>query len=162
MYGKSEIKTFLDEKKITYIWKEHQAVYTIEEMLALGLEDEKNMAKNLFLRDQKGKKHILVVIKAEKAVNLKELGERLEMGKLSFASEERLWKYLGVKKGAVTPLGILNDESKSVEVVFDEDFDKNTNIGIHPNDNTASVFLKMTDLQTIIIEHGNSVKYMAL
>ncbi len=131
-------------------------------MLALGLEEENQVAKNLFLRDAKGKRHFLVVIKTEKTLNLKELGERLEIGKLSFASEERLQKYLGVEKGSVTPFGILNDESKSVEVIFDKDFDKNDSIGVHPNSNTASVFLKIEDLQNIVEEHGNRLIYFAL
>lgn len=131
-------------------------------MLALGLEEENQVAKNLFLRDAKGKRHFLVVIKTEKTLTLKELGERLEIGKLSFASEERLQKYLGVEKGSVTPFGILNDESKSVEVIFDKDFDKNDSIGVHPNSNTASVFLKIEDLQNIVEEHGNRLIYFAL
>ena len=162
MYGKYEVKTFLDQKKIEYIWKEHEPVYTIDEMLALGLEEENQVAKNLFLRDAKGKRHFLVVIKTEKTLTLKELGERLEIGKLAFASEERLQKYLGVEKGSVTPFGILNDESKSVEVIFDKDFDKNDSIGVHPNSNTASVFLKIEDLQNIVEEHGNRLIYFAL
>ena len=77
MFGKEEVKVFLKEKGIPFHWVEHKAVYTIEEMEELGLEKMEETAKNLFLRDQKGKCHFLVVIRADKQVNLKELGEKL-------------------------------------------------------------------------------------
>lgn len=157
MFGKQEIKQYLEEKNIPFEWVEHKAVFTIEEMEELGLESMEETAKNLFLRDQKGKRHFLIVIRADKQANLKELGEKLGIGKLSFASEERLEKYMGLKKGAVSPLGVLNDENCAVEVFFDEDFLKMEKIGVHPNDNTASVYLKTEDLLSVIREHGNSL-----
>ena len=161
MFGKQEVKAFLEDKNIPFEWVEHKAVYPIEEMEELGLEDMKDIAKNLFLRGQKGKRHFLIVIRADKQANLKELGEKLGIGKLSFASEERLEKYLGLKKGAVSPLGVLNDENCAVEVFFDEDFVGMEKIGVHPNDNTASVYLKTEDLLSIILEHGNSLEIVS-
>lgn len=160
MFGKQEIKAFLEEKKIPFTWVEHKAVYTIDEMEELGLESMDEIAKNLFLRDQKGKRHFLVVIKGEKQVNLKELGEKLGT-RLSFASEERLEKYMGLKKGSVTPLGVLNDENCAVEVFFDEDFCKLEKIGVHPNENTASVYLSPDDLLNIVREHGNALEIVS-
>lgn len=160
MFGKQGVKAFLEEKNIPFEWVEHKAVFTIEEMEELGLESMDEIAKNLFLRDQKGKRHFLVVVKGMKQVNLKELGEKLGT-KLSFASEERLEKYMGLKKGAVTPLGILNDENCAVEVYMDEDLCKLERIGVHPNDNTASVYLSPADLLNIIKEHGNSLEVLS-
>lgn len=161
MFGKQEIKVFLEEKKIPYEWVEHEAVYTIEDMEKLGLESMEEIAKNFFLRDQKGKRHFLVVIRADKQANLKDLGEKLGIGKLSFASEERLEKYMGLKKGAVSPLGILNDTACAVEVFFDKDFCSMKKIGVHPNENTASVYLSAEDLMNIIKEHGNSLEIIS-
>lgn len=161
MFGKREVKAFLEEKGIPFEWVEHKAVYTIDEMVELGLEDMEDIAKNLFLRDQKGKRHFLVVICANKQANLKELGEKFGVGRLSFASEERLEKYMKLKKGAVTPLGVLNDEGCAVEVFLDEDFLKMKKIGVHPNENTASVYLATEDLLRIMKEHGNSVEIVS-
>ena len=159
MFGKQEIKAFLEGKNIPFEWVEHKAVYTIEEMEELGLESMDEIAKNLFLRDQKGKRHFLIVVQGLKQVNLKELGEKLGT-KLSFASEERLEKHMGLKKGAVTPLGVLNDENCAVEVYMDEDLCKLERIGVHPNDNTASVYLSPDNLLNIIREHGNPVEIL--
>ena len=161
MFDKQGVKTFLEEKGIQYEWVEHKAVFTIEEMEELGLESMDEIAKNLFLRDQKGKRHFLVVIKADKQADLKKFGEVFGVGKLSFASEERLEKYLGLKKGSVSPLGILNDENCAVEVYFDEDFCKMEKIGVHPNENTASVYLSPEDLLNIIREHGNPLELVS-
>ena len=162
LYQKEDVRKFLDEKQISYEWFDHKAVFTIDEMLEIGLEKEEDIAKNLFLRDNKGKRHFLVVIREDKQADLKSLGEKIGAGRLSFASEERLMKYLGLTKGSVTPFGILNDTDCAVEVIFDEDFRNMDAIGVHPNDNTASVFLAFSDLVQIIEEHGNSVTFLSL
>ena len=64
---------------------------------------------------------------------------------------------LGLIPGAVTPLGILNDDECKVKVFIDEELAGGL-IGIHPNDNTATVWLQTMDLVKIIREHGNDVQ----
>ncbi|MPN42790.1 Prolyl-tRNA editing protein ProX [bioreactor metagenome] len=82
--------------------------------------------------------------------------------KLSFASEERLHTYLGLKKGAVTPLGILDDKDHVVEVVFDRDLVGKDRLGVHPCVNTATVWLSFTDLKMLIEENGNTIHTVTL
>ena len=66
---------------------------------------------------------------------------------------------MGLFPGAVTPFGVLNDAENKVQVFIDEDFLENPGImGIHPNDNTATVWIKTNDLINIIKEHGNKVE----
>ena len=105
----------LDELGIPYDLSEHPAVYTIAEMDALQMEREEEIAKNLFLRDKKGKRHFLVMLKKDKTADLALLAERIGCDRLSFASEERLGRYPGLVKGAVTPLGVVNDTEALVE-----------------------------------------------
>ena len=105
-------------------------------------------------------RYILVVLQKEKQVNLKELAKKINSRPLSFASEESLQKYLRLPKGSVTPLGILNDESRKVEVMIDTAFQSYHCIGVHPNDNTATIFLKLSDLENVIIDHGNKLEYL--
>ena len=99
MLGKQEIKAFLDGKKIAYEWAEHEAVYTIEDMVKLGLEDMQDVAKNLFLRDAKGKRHFLVVVREDKKVDLKRLGDAGEA--YIHATLERGFKTLDFYKGLI-------------------------------------------------------------
>ena len=111
----------LEELKITYKEVTHTPVYTIEEMDNLGnIFEGAKICKNLFVRDQKGKRHFLIVVPEEKRVPLAEVTTKIGSTKLSFASEERLMKYLNLTPGAVTPLAVINDEANEVEVVMDE------------------------------------------
>ncbi len=65
--------------------------------------------------------------------------------------------------GSVIPLGLLNDKKLKVIFYLDKDFlnDKQI-IGVHPNDNTATLWLKVEDLIDIIKEHGNQVNVVEL
>lgn len=141
---------------ITYTLVEHIPVYTIDEIAALHLPNSHTIAKNLFIRDDKKKHYYVVVIEQTKTVNLKELRKTLKTRPLSFASESDLWNYMKLTKGAVTPLGILNDDTRTVTVIIDSYF-KNGYITVHPNDNTASVCMASSDLISLLQNHGNAV-----
>ena len=157
-----EILQRLKELGIQYELIEHKAVFNMEEMDALGKDFFKGatICKNLFLRDQKGKRHFLVTMKEEKQANLAEIAKSCLATKLSFASEERLKKYLNLTPGAVTPLAIINDEQKAVEVILDKDLFKEEKIGVHPGVNTATVIISPADLEKYIKVNGNKLKMM--
>lgn len=157
-----EILQRLKELGIQYELIEHKAVFNMEEMDALGKDFFKGatICKNLFLRDQKGKRHFLVTMKEEKQANLAEIAKSCLATKLSFASEERLKKYLNLTPGAVTPLAIINDEQKAVEVILDKDLFKEEKIGVHPGVNTATVIISSADLEKYIKANGNKLKMM--
>lgn len=154
----------LKELNVDFKLIEHKAVYTIEEMDNLGKDffDGAKICKNLFVRDQKGKKHFLIVMPEEKRANLSEIAEKIGTTKLSFASEERLMKYLKLTPGAVTPLAVINDENSEVEVILDEDLKKENVLGVHPNVNTATVLLKPSDLEKYILSCNNKIKYISM
>ncbi len=152
----------LEELNIKYEIIYHKPVYTIEEIDEIGYDAGGLVAKNLFLRNDNGKKHYLVVIDKGKTADLKELRNALNSSRLSFASEERLYKYLKLSKGSVTPLGIINDEECSVVIVFDEDLKSKGKIGVHPNDNAVTVFLAFEDLIKVIEANGNKISYVKI
>lgn len=157
-----EILNYLKSLEINFDIEHHDAVYTIEEMENLNSEKLKNICicKNLFLRDQKGKKHFLYILSENKRANLSELSEKLESGKLSFASEERLKKYLNVEKGAVTPLAILFDKEDAVRVCIDKDLLDNPILGVHPGINTSTVLISKEDLIKYIESTGHNIMYI--
>ena len=157
IYGKQEIYGLLEAKGFAFEKLEHEAVYTMEDMDKAGVTSKGTVCKNLFLQDAKGKNHFLVTVPEEKRVDLKALAERVGSTKLSFASADRLAKYLGVEQGCVSPFGVLNDESRSVIVVFDQELQFNNAVGIHPNDNTATVWLNFESLRQVIEAHGNEI-----
>jgi len=157
--NKQEVIAMLDNSGIEYEITEHIPVYTIEEMMNIGLPYPEKVAKNLFVRDDKKRNYYLITVKEEKRVNLKEFQEKIGSRKLSFASENDLNAILGLSAGSVTPFGVLNDTELKVQVYFDSDF-KGEKIGIHPNENTATVWINTDDIKKIVEQHGNDFKFI--
>lgn len=156
MFDKKGTYALLDKYHFTYEAYEHPAVYTIEELDMLNIPHKEQIVKNLFLRDDKKKNYYLVTVPGHKIVNLKSLSERIHSRKLSFASKEKLQEFLMLEKGHVTPIGVLNNLQKNVIVVFDNSL-RGQQIGIHPMENTATVFLALEDVMKLIEDHGNAV-----
>lgn len=156
--NKQEVYDFLTSRGIEYEVTEHGAVFNMEEMSHVELLHPEADAKNLFVRDDKKRNYYLITVRGDKRVDLKKFREEHSTRQLSFASENDLMSLLGLIPGAVTPLGILNDSEKKVKLFLDEELLKCGLIGVHPNDNTATVWLKTTDLIDIIKEHGNEVE----
>ena len=151
-----ETYEFLNKSGINYEITEHKAVFNMEELGEVKLPYPEFDAKNLFVRDDKKQNYYLITVKGDKRVNLKEFRKKYGLRNLSFASAEELMKIMGLTPGSVTPLGLLNDEEHIVKFYLDSEFN-GTLIGVHPNDNTATVWLKSEDLIKIIKEHGNEV-----
>ena len=146
MRGDKNIYDQLSSLEIEFDYYEHEAIPTIELALVHKKEIEATHCKNLFLRNHKGKKHYFVVIEQSKAVNIRQLEQLLKQGKLSFASEKRLDKYLGVKPGAVSPLGLIYDKEQNSKVFIDQELQLAEKLSFHPNVSDASLVLKTTDL----------------
>ena len=159
--NKQELYAFLDEQKIEYSVIEHAPVYTVEEAEKLCLPHPEAGAKNLFLRDDKKRNYYLLTVRDALAVDLKQFQEEIGSRRLSFASEEDLMRFLALKKGAVTPFGVLNDIECAVQVYIDAYFE-NKQISVHPNENNATVYLAANDLVELLREHGNRVEYIGL
>lgn len=149
----------LDGAGVKYRLEEHAHADTIDDVVALGLEDGDRIAKNLFVRDAKKINYYVLTVRQDKHVSLKEAQEKMGAGKLTFASEEELEALLGLSKGSVTPLGYMNDAAKKVKFVIDRDF-KDGVIGVHPCDNTATVWLDTDVLISLIRAHGNFVYFL--
>ncbi|SKC84738.1 prolyl-tRNA synthetase associated domain-containing protein [Maledivibacter halophilus] len=147
---------------ISYTKYEHDPVYTIEEANNLDVNIIGKHCKNLFIRNRKGNKHYLVIVIDSKRVNLKLLSSEIESTSLSLASEKRLFKYLGLKPGAVSPFGLINDTTKHVEVLIDEDLIGSDIIGFHPNVNTATITISYDDFRKFIDWCGNKVSHVQI
>lgn len=157
--SKEEVYLKLKELNIEYLKIDHIPIYTIDEANNLDIENKEYIAKNLFLMDDKKRNYYLLVVKSNKKIDLNDLKNKINSRRLSFASSEDLEKYLKLKKGSVTPLGVLNDVERKVKVIIDEDILKEEIVGVHPNDNNATVFMKTKDLIRIIELNGNLVEY---
>lgn len=155
--NKKEIYDFIKRRKIWYEITEHEAVFCMNDLKNIELPYPEGDAKNLFVRDDKKRNYYLITVKGDKRINLSLFREENNTRPLSFASSSDLEKYLMLVPGSVTPLGLLNDNEKLVKFYLDSDFHDDDIIGMHPNDNTATLWLKVKDLKDIIKEHGNEV-----
>lgn len=150
----------LESLKIEYVRYEHKAVYTVEEADKLKINIKGKLCKNLFLKNSKGDTHYLFVLEETKRADLKLLSKQIGSSRLSFASEERLAKYLDLKKGAVTPFGIINDKESSVIILIDKDLVGDHLVNFHPNVNTATIGILYEDFEKFIKWHGNKFIYV--
>lgn len=160
MVGRDTVLQQLNAWNIEYEIEDHPAVYTIEDMEVLGITLRGEIPKNLFLRDASGKRHFLLTLQKDKTADLKAIREKLGTSALSFASEERLMRCLKLTKGAVSPLGILNDTEGRVEFVLDKDLKDRERLGIHPNDNTATLWLSFESLKEVMKKAGCTVRFL--
>ena len=155
---KQGVYDFLNSKNINFEPIEHGAVWTMDELQDVEIPHKEADAKNLFIRDDKKNNYYLITVRGNKRLDLKAFRKMYETRPLKFCGEDELKAKLDLYAGAVSPFGILNNEEGDVQFFMDEDFLKDDGlIGVHPNDNTATVFVKATDLKEILEEHGNSV-----
>ncbi len=157
--NKQEVYDFIKSKNIWHEITEHEAVFNMDELSKIEVPYNDCDAKNLFVRDDKKENYYLITVKGNKRVDLKEFRKRYDVRPISFASAEDLMKYLNLIPGSVSPLGLLNDKERKVKFYLDDSFFKDAKIiGIHPNDNTATIWLKVDDLINIIKEHGSKIE----
>ena len=141
--NKKQIYEYIKNKRIWYEITEHKAVYSMSEISEVEIPYPESDAKNLFVRDDKKENYYLITVRGNKRVNLKEFRKENNTRPLSFASEKELKEIIQILPGSVSPLGILNDTENKVKVFIDKEFvEKTYIIGIHPNDNTATIWLK--------------------
>jgi len=147
---------------IRYELFEHPPVNTGDEAAVHWQSIPGAAVKNLFLRNKKGDRHYLAILGIEKQADLRQLVKVIGDDRLSFASPERLQKYLGVTPGSVSPLGLVHDTTKAVRVILDSDLRTAERLIFHPNDNTASLTISGSDFQRFLADRGNSVRWVKL
>lgn len=150
-----ELLRFLAEHGIAYQRYEHRPVFTCEEARRYVPPVPAAETKNIFLRDRKGRRHFLVVVGYDKAVDLKALAPLLQADKLSLGSPERLRNLLGVEPGSVTILGLMLDQERAVEVVFDSPIAQAAALRCHPMVNTATLAMSRSELDRFLAATGH-------
>ncbi len=162
MNGQKELYALFDELNIDFQYIEHPPVPTVEEAMKYWKGMDAVKCKNLFFRNHKGNRHYLVLLEHKQLLKIKDLEQILKQGKISFASEKRLAKYLGLTPGSVTPFGLINDSENHVHVFIDENLKDCGNISFHPNINTASIVVTFEDFIKFMDWSGNSYEFIKL
>ena len=161
-FRRQRVFAFLAAHDIEYSVYEHPEAPTIEIARQYWHADGSKHCKNLCFRHHKGNRHYLVVFDSEQSMAIHDLEHRLRQGKLSFASEQRMERWLGLRPGSVSPFGLVNDEENHVHLFLDANLLKYPSLSFHPNDNTATVVISQEMFQKYLEAVGNSYEYIEL
>jgi len=153
-----DLYQFLARHKIEYERYDHPAVYTVDDVKRLVPQLPAAETKNLFLRDHQGKRHFLVVVPADKRVDIRSLNAVIGSSRLSFGSAERLKNFLGVDPGSVSIFGLVNDPDHKVELIVDESLWKAEAFQFHPLVNTSTLVVASDSLKRFLALTGHDAK----
>ncbi|MFZ4546792.1 MAG: prolyl-tRNA synthetase associated domain-containing protein [Bacteroidales bacterium] len=162
MNGDPKLFEILSQQGIDFEYYEHPPAPTIQEAMKYWKDLEATHCKNLFFRNHKGNQHYLVILEHTQQMGIHGLEKQLKQGKLSFASDQRMMKYLGVTPGSVTPFGLINDAEHHVHVFIDQNLTKSKSISFHPCINTASIIVKWEGFLKFLEFTQNKIEYIQL
>ena len=175
-----KVLDYLKEHNIPFSCYEHPEGKTIEEAKRWWRNDGSVHCKNIFMRNHKGNQHYLICFHCDHDLDIHDLEARLKAalqaqgknspGKLSFASPERMIKYLGLEPGSVSPFGLINDTEHHVHLFLDAGLldDKNypqpqhKTLSFHPNDCRGTVVIALEDFERYLKELGNTYEFIRL
>jgi Ala-tRNA(Pro) deacylase len=157
-----DLYRFLADHHVEYERYDHPAVYTVADVKRLVPPLPAARTKNLFLRDHKGRRHFLVIVPADKRVNIKVLNTAIGSSRLSFGSANRLQKFLGVDPGSVTIFALVNDRDHKVEVIIDESLWEQKAFQFHPLVNTSTLVVSNDHLKRFLTLTGHDVKILVV
>ncbi|MGD0753626.1 MAG: prolyl-tRNA synthetase associated domain-containing protein [Bacteroidales bacterium] len=162
MRGQKELYLLFEKLNIQFEYHEHPPLATIEDAKVHWKNYNSGRCKNIFFRNHKGDKHYLVILEHLRQLNIRDLEKRLKQGKLTFASDLRLKKYLGIEPGSVSPFGLINDSQKNVHLFIDEKLNEFDRLTFHPNINTASLVISKDDFLKFLEYTGNTFEFIRL
>lgn len=172
MTREDTVLDFLRRHDIPFSSYNHPEGKTIEEAKKWWKDDGSVHCKNIFLRNHKGNQHYLVSFHCDHDLSIHELEQRLKArlqaagkpacGKLSFASAERMMKYLGVEPGSVSPFGLINDAEHHVLFFIDDNLLNAETLSFHPNDCRGTVVISRCDFERYLEIVGNGYEWMSL
>jgi Ala-tRNA(Pro) deacylase len=141
---------------------DHPPLFTVEDSRTLRGEIPGGHTKNLFVKDKKGRLFLLV-LGEETVIDLKRVHEKIgAQGRVSFGSADLLEEVWGVRPGAVTPFGAINDKAGKVCVVLDEVMMRHERLNFHPLVNTRTTGLASADLINFLRATGHEPLVVAL
>jgi len=174
------VLNYLKEHNIPFTCYNHPEGKTIEEAKRWWRDDGSVHCKNIFMRNHKGNQHYLICFHCDHDLDIHDLEARLKQalqaqgkpscGKLSFASPERMMKYLGLEPGSVSPFGLINDKEHHVHLFLDAallddssyaDPGRKT-LSFHPNDCRGTVVIALQDFERYLSQLGNTYEYIRL
>lgn len=145
MNAREQILHHLDQLGVDYRLDEHAPAYTMADCAEVDARLGCLAPKNLFLAPRNQSAFYLCVVRPDAPFRTADVSRQIGSSRLSFGPEERLWEYLNVRPGAISPLGLIFDPEKRVQLLMDEALLDEPRLAFHPNDNAATLVLSGVD-----------------
>ena len=165
-----KVLRYLEEHAIPFTTYNHPEGKTIEEAKRWWHDDGSVHCKNIFMRNHKGNQHYLICFPCDDDLAIHDIEHWLKdilvsqgkkaPGKLSFASPERMMRYLGLEPGSVSPFGLINDTEHHVILFLDSRLKDASSLSFHPNDCRGTVVISQEAFQQYLAYVGNTVEYI--
>ena len=157
-----QLKHLLNTIEVDYVEYQHPPLFTCEDADRFFVQRDGLRLKNLFLRDNYGRRHFLLLTRHDKTVDLKQLSRNLQISRIGFASNERLDKYLKVKSGSVSLLALVNDTDNAVEFWVDEEVWQHELFLAHPLVNTQTLALNKDAVKRFVEHTGHTITQVSV
>ena len=144
--GQDELYALFETHEIAYTHNTHPALHTVEESKQLRGNLPGAHVKNMFLKDKKGQFWLVTCLEHRK-IRIRDLEKQIGAAKASFGKPEALWEMLGIRPGAVSPFGLINDPDHQLRVVLDQQMLEIDPINAHPLHNEATTTLSLADFR---------------
>ncbi|MEM7213235.1 MAG: prolyl-tRNA synthetase associated domain-containing protein [Pseudomonadota bacterium] len=144
--GQAELYALFDEHGIAFTHNDHPPLHTVEESRELRGDLPGAHVKNMFLKDKKAQLWLVTCMEYRK-IRIRDLEKQIGAAKASFGKPELLWEHLGIRPGAVSPFGLINDPEHSVRVVLDQQMLESDPINAHPLHNEATTTVSRDDFR---------------
>jgi Ala-tRNA(Pro) deacylase len=137
---------FFEENNIPIYGVDHAPADTMEICEEIEGTLGAEICKNLFLCNAQATCFYLLLMPGKKAFKTKFLSKQINSSRLSFGSAENMEKYLDITPGSVSITGLMNDKTKTVNLLIDKDLLNLREIGIHPSINTSTLKISTDDM----------------
>ena len=169
-YRQQAVENYLHSHHIAYTVYNHPEGKTIEEAKRWWRNDGSVHCKNIFMRNHKGDQHYLICFPCDDDLAIHDLEHWLRdilvsqghkaPGKLSFASPERMMRYLGLEPGSVSPFGLINDTDHHVILFLDSRLREASTLSFHPNDCRGTIVISLPEFLRYLSLVGNRVEWI--
>jgi len=149
MAGEAELYALFEAHGIAWTHHTHPPLHTVAESVELRGALPGGHVKNMFMKEKKGGLWLATCLE-HRQIRIRDLEKEVGAKALSFGKPELLWEALGVRPGAVTPFGLLNDTAKAVRVILDAQMLDYDPINAHPLHNEATTAISPSNLMRFL------------
>lgn len=146
-----KIYSFLDESGIEFLSIEHSPADTISVCHEIEKKLDARICKNLFLKNSTQTQYYLLLLDGDTKFESKVIAGQIGSTRLSFASSEKLFEYLGLEAGSVSVLGLINDIDLNVRLLIEDKLLDDEFFCCHPCKNTTTLKFRTSDIINRII-----------